>query len=145
MNEHTVRGSSQTSHTSRFQTHEPSTAGLIRQLANEVSTLFSKEVALAKAEVNEAIDDAKKGSISMVAGASVLYAGVLFLLGAAVIGLAQVVELWLAALIVGGVTALVGLIMVQSGKKKLEAGSFKPERTIHSMEKDQRAIRGAAS
>lgn len=120
-----------------------SVPGLLRQLANEVSTLFSKEITLARVEVAETVSEAKKGAAAMISGGSVLYAGFLFLLLAAVVGLAQIVEFWLASLIVGGVVAVIGLIMVQSGKKKMQPSSLKPGHTLNSLQKDQQAIRGA--
>lgn len=120
-----------------------SVPGLLKQLANEISTLFSKEITLARVEISESIDEAKKGAASMISGGSVLYAGFLFLLLAAVVGLAQVVEFWVASLIVGGVVAIIGLIMVQSGKKKMQPSSLKPEHTLNSLQKDQQAVRGA--
>ena len=53
-------------------------------------------------------------------------------------------ELWLAALIVGVVVVVIGMIMVSAGKKKFEASSFNPDRTIHSLQKDKEAVRGHA-
>jgi len=35
--------------------------------------------------------------------------------------------------------------MVSSGKKKFQASSFKPERTIHSVNKDKEAVKGHTS
>lgn len=116
--------------------------GLIRQLANDFSALFSKELALAKMEVSESISGAKKGAVSLFSGSMVLYAGVLFLLLAAVLGLSEVMDPWLAALIVGGLVTIVGLIMVQSGKSKLKSSSFKPEHSVNTFHKDQDAVRG---
>ena len=116
--------------------------GLIRQLANDFSALFSKEVALAKLEISESVNGAKKGAMSLLSGSMVLYAGVLFLLLSAVLGLSEVVEPWLAALIVGGVVTIVGFIVMQSGKSKLKASSFKPEHSVNTFRKDQNAVRG---
>lgn len=119
-----------------------SVPGLFRQLANEATALFSKELTLAKVEMAETINEAKQGVASMISGGSVLYAGFLFLLLAAVTGLARVVDFWLSSLIVGAVVAIVGLIMVQAGKKKVQPSSLKPERTLSSLQKDQQAVRG---
>lgn len=121
---------------------DQSVSSLVRQVATDASDLVTKEVALAKSEISESISQAKKGAISMVSGGSVLYAGLLVLLFAAVLGLAQVVELWLSALIVGGIVAIVGWIMVAGGKKKLEADSFTPERTAESLRRDKQALKG---
>lgn len=121
---------------------EKSVTGLIRDLAHDATELFTKEVALAKSEITHSLQEAKTGAVSVISGGSVLFAGFLFLLGAATLGLAQVMQLWLAALIVGGVVALIGFIMVQAGKKKLETSAFTPEHTLNSLRKDRDAARG---
>jgi hypothetical protein len=120
-----------------------SLAGLVRQLTHDITSLFTKELALAKVEVSHSIQDAKAGAVSLVSGGSVLYAGFLFLLLAGVLALGQVVELWMASLIIGGAVTVVGMIMVASGKKKMKASSFKPEHTLAAMEKDKQAMRGS--
>jgi uncharacterized membrane protein YqjE len=114
---------------------------LFRRLADEVTTLFTKELALLKVETTSAIRETRTGISSMATGGAVLYAGFLFLLLAAYLGLAQVVEGWLAALIVGAVVAVIGAIMLSSGKKKLEASAFKPEHTQAAMHKDREMIK----
>lgn len=116
---------------------------LMRELANDVTSLFTKEVALAKSEVSHSLTSAKTGIFSVMSGGAVLQAGFLFLLLAAALGLGTIMELWLAALIVGGVVTLIGFAMMQAGKKKLEASSLKPHHTINSLQKDQNAIKGA--
>ncbi len=121
--------------------HDNSVGGLLRQLSREVPLLFTKELALARAELTESVRATKRGVGSVAAGGAVLLGGFIMLLLSAVFGLANVVEPWLAALIVGGVTAIVGLVMVSAGKKKFTATSFKPERTMHSMQKDKQAVR----
>jgi uncharacterized membrane protein YqjE len=114
---------------------------LIRRLADEVTTLFTKELALLKVETTSAINDTRAGIASLAAGGAVLYAGFLFLLTAAVLGLAEVMEPWLAALIVGAVVAIIGAIMLSSGKKKLAPSAFNPTHTRSSLEKDRDMIK----
>jgi hypothetical protein len=118
-----------------------SPTALLRSLVNDIGLLFRKEIALASSEIMHAVDDAKKGAASMVTGGAVLYAGLLFLLVAAMLALSLVVAGWLAALIVGGITVLAGYIMLQSGKKQLEAGNLKPQRAIDSLRKDADTVR----
>jgi uncharacterized membrane protein YqjE len=124
------------------QNDASSVTGLVRQLANEAGTLFSKELTLAKVEMSETVNQAKRGVTSIISGGSVLFAGFLFLLLAAVVGLAQVVDFWLSSLIIGGVVAIIGLIMIQAGKHKVQPSSLKPEHTLNSLQKDQQAVRG---
>ncbi len=122
---------------------DKSLTGLLRQLTSDITSLFTKELALAKVEVSHSIHEAKAGAISTIIGGSVLYAGVLFLLLGGVLALGEVVELWLASLIVGGVVVLIGAIMLASGKKKLQASSFTPTHTMDAIEKDKQAMRRA--
>jgi len=124
---------------------DSSVGGLLRQLTHEVPSLITKELALAKAEMTESIRATKAGAASVARGGAVLLGGFIILLMSAVYGLSEVMAPWLAALIVGGVVVVIGLIMVSAGKKKFEASSFKPERTLHSMQKDKEAVRGHTS
>lgn len=124
----------------RVERDSESAAGLLSRLMGEVSTLFRKEIALAKAEMSEAASNAKSGAISLAAGGAVIYAGFLVLLYALVLFLAQTMEPWLAALIVGAVVAIIGFIVLQSGKKRLESASFAPERTQASLSKDKEMV-----
>src|SRR5262245_12970196 len=88
--------------TPRAQERESqSTLDLMRRLLNEVATLFRQELALARAEFMRSISRLLISATSVATGAAVLYAGFLVLLIAAMLGLAKVVEPWLAALIVG--------------------------------------------
>lgn len=119
--------------------------GLVKHLVDDVALLFRKELALAASEVGHSVKDTKKGITGLLNGAVVLNSGYLFLLGAAALGLAQVMEAWMAVLVVGVVTTVVGLIMVSGGKKKLEPSSFKPERTIEEIRKDKDSVKGATS
>jgi uncharacterized membrane protein YqjE len=123
---------------------DSSVSGLLRQLTREVPSLFTKELALAKAEFSESLRATKAGAASVATGGAVLLAGFIILLMSAVYFLATMMEPWLAALIVGVVVVVIGMIMVSAGKKKFEASSFKPDRTIHSLQKDKEAVRGHA-
>jgi hypothetical protein len=119
--------------------HE-SAVSLLRRLLNEFSILFRKEIALAKAEASEALSQAKTGAISMASGGAVLFGGFLVLLAAAVLGLAHVVAYWLAALIVGAIVTVVGYVMIQSGKSKLDPEVLKLDRTQQALREDKEMV-----
>jgi uncharacterized membrane protein YqjE len=133
-----------TSYETSHPDQDSSVGGLLRQLTREVPSLFTKELALAKAELSESMRVTKAGAASVATGGAVLLAGFIILLMSAVYFLSTLMEPWLAALIVGGVVVVIGLIMVSAGKKKFEASSFKPDRTIHSLHKDKEVVRGHA-
>ena len=120
-----------------------SVASLVRRLADEVTDLFGQELALFKTETMGAVGDMRTAVGSLATGGAVAFAGFLFLLFAAYLGLSNVVEPWLAALIVGGITVIVGWIMVSAGKKKLEPTSFRPRHTEQSLKKDREMVKGA--
>ncbi|QCI15445.1 phage holin family protein [Pseudomonas putida] len=115
--------------------------GLLRQLMREVPELFTKELALAKAELQHNLNTLKAGTAAVAGGAIVLLAGFIILLLAAVYGLATVVEPWLAALLVGGITVIVGFIMLQAGKKQFEPTHLAPDRTLHAMQQDKDTLK----
>ena len=63
---------------------DSSVGGLLRQLTREVPSLFTKELALAKAELSESLRATKAGAASVATGGAVLLAGFIVLLMSAV-------------------------------------------------------------
>ena len=124
---------------------DTSALGIIRQLAHAVPALISEELALAKAEIRTSVATAKAASAALAGGMVIMLAGLVILLLSAVYALAMVMAPWLAALIVGVVAMIVGFVMVQSGKKHLEATQLAPERTMNSLSKDKDAIQRKVS
>lgn len=122
---------------------ERSTKSLLRELMHEVPELFTKEVALARAEMRENLAQTRRGATEVSTGGVVLAGGYIVLLLASVYALSEVMEPWLAALLVGGVAALIGYSMVKAGMRHFSARDLKPDRTIDSVHKDADAIRGA--
>lgn len=120
------------------------TPTLLRRLVDDFTTLFAQEIRLLKAETTESIADMKAAIMSIAMGGAVLFMGLFFLLLAAVYGLSNVVDPWLAALIVGGVVTLIGAIMLMTGSKKLEPSAVAPRRTAESLRKDTQMIKGVA-
>jgi len=121
-----------------------STPSLLRRLADDVGMLLAHEVALLKAETAKSIGDLKASTASIAVGGAVAFLGGFFLLLAAVYGLSNVVEPWLAALIVGGVVTLIGLIMLAAGRRKLEPAAVAPRRTAAALRKDAEMIKGVS-
>jgi hypothetical protein len=109
---------------------------LVQTLIDQVGRLMRDEVALMKAEAGEKARMATRG-LSMIAIGIVIALPALFILFlAGVMALGMVVELWLAALIVGGGAALVALALVIAGRSKLSAEKLAPRRTIVSIKRD---------
>jgi xanthine/uracil permease len=117
-----------------------SLSSLLQALLSDVTALFRSELRLAKAEASEAISAMKAGAVGMAVAVAVVFAGALALLAAAVLALAEVLEPWLAALIVGVAVTLIGFGLLQAAKKKLNPLSL--DRTQESLRKDAALVGG---
>lgn len=116
---------------------------LVRNLANDLSTLLGKEIELAKSETRESVTQVQTAVGAIATGAAIAMAGLVVLLMSAVYGLSNVIEPWLSALIVGAVALLIGYVMVHSAKEKMSDASILPERTLDSVKKDKEILRSA--
>ncbi len=116
---------------------DKSIATLISDLTRDITTLFRQEILLVKTEVSEKVGQAESGMTMLIVGGAIAYAGLLFLLAAAVLGLSLYLQPWLSALIVAGVVLIVGLIMVAKGRKNLKARNLIPEKTVESLQRDK--------
>jgi hypothetical protein len=110
---------------------------LLKRLTDELSVLFRQEMALASAEFSRSMKVFFVGVASVATGGAVVFAGFLVLLAAAVLGLAEWMEPWQAALAVGGAVVLVGVVILLVGRKKLAPEVLKPERSVRSLKRDK--------
>jgi hypothetical protein len=121
------------------------TRDLVQDLSRQTSTLIRQEMRLAQAELAEKGRHAGKGA-GMFGGAGLvaLY-GVGALISAAIIGLATVIEPWIAAAAIGAGLLLVAGVLALTGKKELEeAGPPKPEQTLESVQRDVATVKERA-
>ena len=118
---------------------------LVQDLSRQTSTLIRQEMRLAQAELTEKGKHASKGAgMFGGAGAVALY-GVGALVAAAVLGLATVLEPWIAAAAIGFGLLVVAGILALTGKKELdEAGPPKPEQAIESVQRDIDTVKARA-
>jgi uncharacterized membrane protein YqjE len=117
--------------------HDRSVGELLKQLANETSTLMRQELELAKAEMREKAGKAGPGfgMWGAAGGMALLAFGALtaFL----ILALDGAMPNWLAALIVALVYAAIAGLLYLRGKQKVdEAGSAVPEQTIETLKED---------
>ena len=141
------------------ETGDLSIPGLVRQLADETTTLVRQELELARAEAaraGEAVVTLAKqelqlataemkekgrkagpgiGMMGVAAGVGLLAAGALtaFLILVLSIFLPE----WVSALTVGGVLAAIAYVLAKQGKERVsEAGAPVPEQTIENVKED---------
>jgi ABC-type multidrug transport system fused ATPase/permease subunit len=132
------QGAARTWDDENADTSQASMGRLFRDLADDLSELTRKEIQLAQTETMEKVSHASKAVISMAIGGFLAYAGLLVLLAAVALALTTFLnlDLWLSALIVGGIVVIVGLITLQSGRSALQSTSITPEKTVDSLKEN---------
>ena len=113
---------------------------LLRDITSDFGTLMGDEVTLAKKEIQNTIRTAVKDGVYVIAGGVVAYIGTLVLIAAAVLALAEILDPWLSALIIGGVVTLFGVIMLLRGVSEMT--SLSPtERTTRNVKADAKTVK----
>jgi hypothetical protein len=109
---------------------------LVKELANQTSTLVRQEIKLAQAEATQKGKLAGRGA-GKLAGAAV---AALLMLGAltalAIVALDSFVALWLAILIVTLVWAAVAAVLAQSGRNELRSATPPVPQTVETVKED---------
>lgn len=123
-------------------TKEASSLGsLLSSLTREMTSLVRNEAELAKTEMSEKTHQAMEGIGAIAIAGAVLLGGFLTLLAAMVFLLDEVLPPdttpWLSAIIVGVVVAVIGIIMLKAGLKKLQARNLMLSRTMNSLQSDK--------
>jgi len=120
-------------------TQERSLADLARQLSLQTTELLRREAELAKAELRVKGKRAGAGA-GMFGGAGALGLYALGALTAAIIaGIAEVLPVWAAALIVAAVYGAVAGILALRGKTQVQQATPPvPEQTVQSVKEDVR-------
>jgi hypothetical protein len=118
-------------------TDDRSLKGLLGDLSASITTLFRKEIQLARAETSEKITQSMVALGAIAGGAILALAALMVLLQALVIAIAEMgVPPALAALIVGVVVAAIAYFMIHKGTNDLKASSLAPTRTVDSLRSD---------
>lgn len=122
---------------------EASTAELFTRLTDQSRQLVRDEIRLAQAETQRKVKHGVAGVAGLgVAGVLALY-GVGLLLATAVLGLAQAVDAWLAALIVTVVVLAIAAVAALVGKKQVaEAAPPVPQQAVEGIKQDVETLKG---
>jgi len=111
---------------------DASIGDLLSGLVHDLGQLVRQELRLAQAEVSEKLQQAQNGIDAVTTGLLVAFCALLILLQAVVIALSNVMPAWLASVAVGGVLALVALLLIRQGRKNLQARNLIPQRTLRA-------------
>lgn len=118
---------------------------LFGDLTHSVTTLFRKEIELARAETSEKVSQVALAAGSLAAGSILALAALIVLLQALVIALTELgLAPALSALIVGGVVAIVAFGLIYKGMNDLKAKSLAPTRTVESLRQDAHMVKEQA-
>jgi xanthine/uracil permease len=115
---------------------ERSLGELFGELSRETGELIRNEVALARVEVSQKLSRMGRDVGSLAVGGAIAYAGFLAILAAIILGLAEFIPAWIAALIVGLVVAGIGYFLVQRGLDNLKRQDIAPTQTIETLKED---------
>jgi len=112
---------------------------LFGDLARDMGTLVSQEIALARTELTDKASRVAKDVAMLAAGGLVAYAGLLAIIAAIIFLMAdRGVPLWVSALIVGAIVVGIGVLLVQRGIAALRNQDLTPRQTIESIKEDTR-------
>lgn len=115
---------------------------IFSDLLGELTALFRTEVRLARAEISEKASTMSTGIALAAAGGVLLFASLLFFLGAATGALIMAgLSLWLAPLIVAAAALIVGGAVLWFGVRRLKAKNLAPRRTVHQLKRDASVAR----
>lgn len=121
-----------------------SLSSITNDIFRNALNLLRNEIRVATAEITHKVSNAGKVSTMMTVGGFILYAGLLFVLTAAMIGLSLVIPLVWAALAVGGGAMIIGGILLIIGKNRLRMDVY-PSETIDTAQEDAKWMRNRLS
>jgi hypothetical protein len=118
---------------------------LIAEVATEITRLFRQEIELASAELKEeAAKAGKAGGLLASAGFAGYMVAVLVSL-AVVLALAEVMPAGWAAVLAAAVWAIFGALLYGAGRRRLNAVSPVPRRTVETIKEDAQWLRDQAN
>lgn len=125
------------------QRREDQTIGdLFSELSREMTTLVRQEIDLARIEMTQKASRVGRNVAFLAAGGAVVYAGVLAIMAAIILGLAALgVALWLSALVVGLIVVGGGYFLVNQALTSLKQEELAPRQTIRSLNEDKEWVK----
>lgn len=109
---------------------------VLQDIVGNFQEIIRSEFSLAKIEIKQEAAQAKGPAITWLIGGAIGLYALGFLLLTAIFGMATVMPIWLAALIVGAVLTVVSIALLSSAGKRLKQIHTVPERTIESLKEN---------
>ena len=114
---------------------DSSMSGMFAGLLRSIGDLVRAEINLATSELTGKASRIGKDVGSVAVGGAIAYAGLLVLLGAAIRVLEAILPRWLAAFLVGLLTAGGGAFLIQQRLQALKHADLAPQQTIDTLKK----------
>ncbi len=124
-------------YSTNYEQPQPSLGDLFSNLSSQASLLIRQEIQLAQAEMTRKATRAGRNAAIIALGGVLALGAFLAVVAALILILAQWMEAWLAALLVGVVLAIVAGVLVQHGMKKLKEIDPAPRRTLETMRENK--------
>lgn len=120
---------------------DKSLVGLFTDLFRETTGLLSDEIQLVRTELGDKVSQIGAGTVSLGIAYVLLSSGFLILLFCCVYALELVWPAWAAALLVGGVTFVIGLFFLGGAMSKLKARKLAPQASMESLRRDREFVK----
>jgi Putative Actinobacterial Holin-X, holin superfamily III len=128
-----------------MHTDDRSLKDLLADLTESITTLFRKEIQLARAETSEKINQVGLALGAIAGGGILALAALIVLLQALVIAITEAgVPAGWASLIVGVIVAIIAYALIHKGTNDLKASNLTPDRTMDSLKRDAQVVKEQA-
>ncbi|WP_310539477.1 phage holin family protein [Phenylobacterium sp.] len=109
---------------------------LLGDFTSDLTTLLRQESELVRAEFSEKLGVLGRAGGELAGGAILLLAALMVLLQALVLALSNIMDPAWAALLVGVVVAIVGVVLLRAGASLAKPINLTPDRTLRQVGKD---------
>jgi len=118
--------------------HDSSMTQLISGIVGDAQELVRKEIALARQEVREELDAAKRAGMKLGIAGAVLAVGGLLVVLAIAQGIADLLDwpVWAGYALVGAVLAIAGGFLFSAGQRQIKDVHPLPERTVETIKEN---------
>jgi uncharacterized membrane protein len=122
--------------------YQESIGSLVKGIITDIRQLIRDEVALARVEMREQASRAKLAISALGAAAAAMTLGLVFLLIALSVGIADLLgwPLWAGFLAVALLLSVAGFVMFSMGRRKMQSVHAVPEQTVQTVKENSEWI-----
>src|SRR5690242_13340813 len=125
-----------------LSSNEHRSAGdILRSVVQDLQDLVNSELRLAKAEVGQEVDHAKRAVAMLAPAAGAGLLATLCLTTACIAALSLIVPVWAAALIMTGLLGAACAVLYRRGADRLKLVKAVPEQTVRNIKRDVETIK----